>query len=55
MPQSSIDPGFLAEKSKAIANACRLREIIGYISIDFVTFIDHQTVSKLLVIHDYSF
>lgn len=48
VPQSSVDPSLLAEKSKAIASACRLREIIGYISIDFVTFINPQTMDQEL-------
>ena len=48
VPQASVDPSPLVEKATAIASSCRQRDIIGYISIDFVTFIHPQTVSWLV-------
>lgn len=49
VPQASVDPSLLVEKATAIASACRQRDIIGYISIDFVTFIDPETVSLFML------
>ena len=39
-----MEPSALMEKATAVARACQQRDIIGYISIDFVTFIDPKTV-----------
>lgn len=50
-PQASVDPRVLMEKAIAIANVCRQRDIIGYISIDFVTFIDPDTVELAYLIN----
>lgn len=44
-PQTSVDPIVLNEECAKIITACKERKIIGYIDIDFVTFIDVKTVS----------
>lgn len=45
-PQTSIDPVALNEECSKIINACKERNIIGYVDIDFVTFIDGKSVSE---------
>ena len=45
MPQTSVDPPVLCKAADAVSNACKLRGIVGYFSIDFVTFIDPKSVS----------
>lgn len=45
MPQSSVEPDVLNAACKKVAEACKSRGIIGYLSVDFVTFIDSKTVS----------
>lgn len=55
-----MDPSVLCTAVDAVANACKLRGIVGYFSIDFVTFIDPQSVRflpayyncKIVLIHD---
>ena len=47
VPQTSVDPSVLCEATEAVANACKLRGIVGYFSIDFVTFIDPKSVSSV--------
>ena len=44
-PQTSVDPKQLNEACFKIAKECQKRNIIGYIDIDFVTFIDIKTVN----------
>ena len=44
-PQTSVDPSILNNECQKIINACKQRNIIGYLDIDFVTFIDSKTVS----------
>lgn len=46
MPQSSVEPDVLNAACKKVAEACKSRGIIGYLSVDFVTFIDSKTVSN---------
>lgn len=43
-PQTSVEPSVLNETCTRIADACRQRNILGYVDIDFVTFIDPKTV-----------
>lgn len=43
-PQTSVEPKLLNETCMRIANACKQRNIMGYIDVDFVTFIDPKTV-----------
>ncbi len=44
-PQTSVDPRELNEVCLLIAESCRERNIMGYIDVDFVTFIDIKTVT----------
>ena len=45
VPQSSVPTHLLAEAVRGVATSCRARGIIGYFSVDFVTFIDPYSVS----------
>lgn len=47
VPQTSVDPAVLWTTTNAVANACKLRGIVGYFSIDFVTFIDPNSVGAV--------
>jgi len=44
-PQSSVEPARLNEAVNNVADACRVRGIVGYITVDFVTFVHSQSVS----------
>lgn len=44
-PQSSVEAAMLNESCFKIAESCKGRGIVGYFTIDFVTFIDPYTVS----------
>ena len=46
IPQSSVEPAILSAMCKHIGEACKSRGIIGYIQVDFVTFIDPVSVSE---------
>jgi hypothetical protein len=48
MPQSSVDPTVLNDACFKIAESCRVRGIVGYITIDFVTFINPLTMQQEL-------
>ncbi len=43
-PQTSVDSSLLNDACLRIAECCKQREIIGYIDVDFLTFIDLSTV-----------
>jgi hypothetical protein len=43
-PQTSVDSSLLNDACLRIAECCKQRDIIGYIDVDFVTFIDLKTV-----------
>ncbi|XP_069138728.1 IQ domain-containing protein H-like isoform X4 [Argopecten irradians] len=48
VPQSSVEPDVLNVACRKIAEACKTRGILGYFSVDFVTFIDPKTMEQRL-------
>ncbi|XP_067666806.1 IQ domain-containing protein H-like [Haliotis asinina] len=48
LPQSSIEPETLNTACNKVAEACKSRGIVGYYTIDFVTFIDGKTMEQKL-------
>ncbi|XP_043933816.1 IQ domain-containing protein H isoform X2 [Protopterus annectens] len=46
VPQTSIDPEVLNVMCYKIAESCKVRGIMGYLSIDFVTFISPHSVKQ---------
>ena len=47
VPQSSVEPEVLNKACSRIAESCKSRGIMGYFCVDFVTFIDPKSVSRL--------
>lgn len=45
-PQTSIQPGTLHSIGMRVGQACLQRHVIGYVSVDLVTFMDHKTMEQ---------
>lgn len=47
VPQTSVDPVVICDATEAISNACKVRNVMGYFSIDFITFIDPISMDQV--------
>ncbi|XP_064651541.1 IQ domain-containing protein H-like isoform X2 [Lineus longissimus] len=48
VPQSSVEPADLNKICNQVAEACKARGVVGYFSVDFVTFIDAKTMEQAI-------
>ncbi|XP_078742116.1 IQ domain-containing protein H isoform X2 [Lampetra fluviatilis] len=46
LPQSSVEPGALHELARRVAQACCGHGFVGHLSVDFVTFIDPESLQQ---------
>ncbi|XP_070686599.1 IQ motif-containing protein H [Pempheris klunzingeri] len=46
VPQTSVNPETLHSTCMRVGQACLQRHIIGYVSVDLVTFLDHSTMEQ---------
>ncbi|XP_032804347.2 IQ domain-containing protein H isoform X1 [Petromyzon marinus] len=46
LPQSSVEPGALHELVRRVAQACCGHGFVGHLSVDFVTFIDPESLQQ---------
>ena len=51
VPQASVEPSILSAMCKHIGEACKSRGIVGYVEVDFVTFINPVSVSEGLALY----
>ena len=49
IPQTSVDPAILNAMCRHIGDACKSCALIGYIQIEFATYIDPMSVSELVL------
>lgn len=55
VPQSSVEPAQLTTACFKVADSCKQRGVMGYLAVDFVTFIDPVTVRSPVVFPDHCF
>lgn len=47
-PQTSAEPSMINEACLKIAKSCRQRDIMGFVNVDFLTYIDSKTDEQIL-------